>query len=45
MLTLLAFFIGALLGFIGGVLTVRNNLAKAKALNDKAEAVLDSLKK
>ena len=45
MLTRLSFFIGALLGFIGGILTVRNNLAKAQELNDKATAALNALKK
>ena len=34
-LVLVTFFIGVLLGFIGGVLVVRNNLGKAKDLNDK----------
>lgn len=44
-LVLLSFFIGVLLGFIGGVLVVRNNKAKAEALDQKATAALDSLKK
>lgn len=45
MLTLLSFFIGALLGFVGGVLTVRNNLGKAQELNEKLEAAAKELKK
>jgi hypothetical protein len=44
-LVLLSFFTGALCGFVGGVLVVRNNKAKAEALDQKATAALDSLKK
>ena len=45
LLVLLTFFIGVLLGFLGGVLVVRNNLAKAKQLDEKGKALLDALKK
>ena len=40
----LLFLTGILIGFIGGVLTVRNNLAKAKQLDDKGKALLGALK-
>jgi F0F1-type ATP synthase assembly protein I len=45
LLAFLSFFIGALLGFVGGVLTVRNNLAKAQKLDEKGKALLAALKK
>lgn len=44
LLAFLSFFIGALLGFVGGVLVVRNNLSKAQALEDKGRAALAALK-
>jgi len=39
------FLIGALLGFVGGVLFYRNNAEKAKATEDKGKALLAALKK
>lgn len=39
------FLTGLLIGVLGGVLVVRNNKAKAEALDQKATAALDSLKK
>ena len=41
---LITFLTGILIGFIGGVLVVRNNLGKAKQLDDKGKALLDALK-
>jgi F0F1-type ATP synthase assembly protein I len=45
MAILLSLLIGTLCGFIAGVLVVRNNLGRAKQLNDKAVDVLSTLKK
>ena len=45
LVVILSFFIGALLGFLGGVLTYRNNAEKAKKAEDKGKALLDALKK
>ena len=39
-LVLLSFFTGVLCGFVGGVLVVRNNKAKAEALDQKASDLL-----
>ena len=44
-LTLVSFFTGALLGFIGGVLVVRNNLGKAKELDEKLTKAAKDLQK
>ena len=41
---LILFLTGILIGFVGGVLVVRNNLGKAKQLDDKGKALLDALK-
>ena len=40
----LLFLTGLLIGFVAGVLVVRNNLVKAKQLDDKGKALLDALK-
>lgn len=45
LLVSITFLIGALLGFVGGVLTYRNNAEKAKKAEDKGKALLDALKK
>ena len=45
LIVLLSFLIGALLGFLGGVLFYRNNAEKAKATEDKGKALLAALKK
>jgi uncharacterized protein YneF (UPF0154 family) len=44
MFTLLTFFIGILLGFVGGALVVRKHFDKLKSSEDKGKALLDALK-
>ena len=44
LIVVLSFFIGALLGFLGGVLTYRNNLAKLQAKESEGKKLLDALK-
>lgn len=44
MFTALLFLTGLLIGFVAGVLVVRNNLGKAKQLDEKGKALLDALK-
>ena len=44
MLITLFFLTGILIGFVAGVLVVRNNLGKAKQLDEKGKALLDALK-
>jgi len=38
------FLIGLLIGFIAGLLVIRNNAAKAAKLEDKGKTILDILK-
>ena len=40
----LLFLTGILIGFVAGVLVVRNNAAKLKSSEDKGKALLDALK-
>lgn len=42
---LLSFFVGALIGFIGGALVVRKHFDSLKSAEAKAVNVLDALKK
>lgn len=44
LIVILSFFIGALLGFLGGLLAYRNNLAKLQAKESEGKKLLDALK-
>lgn len=44
LLALLSFFIGALVGFVGGVLVVRKHFDKLKATESEGRKLLDALK-
>ena len=44
LVVILSFFIGAFLGFLGGVLTYRNNIQKLQAKETEGKKLLDALK-
>ena len=44
LVVILSFFIGAFLGFLGGVLTYRNNIQKLQAKESEGKKLLDVLK-
>ena len=44
LIVVLSFLIGALLGFVGGALTYRNNAQKLQAKESEGKKLLDALK-